>query len=89
MESLMMGVPVVSLECPSLPGRVSASILRAVDMESWVARDIAGYVRLGIGCARAQPRRLSVRTAIEQSVLADKSGVRVVEDIYKRLVALL
>ncbi|WP_109111272.1 hypothetical protein [Azospirillum sp. TSO35-2] len=64
-EALWMGVPVVTLAGDRPAGRLSASILRQVGLDEFVARDIGDYVDLAcivaadrdLGCLRADLRR--------------------------------
>lgn len=42
-----MGVPVLSLLGDSMPGRMSASFLRAMNLNDWIAESEDAFVKLG------------------------------------------
>jgi protein O-GlcNAc transferase len=63
-EALAMGAPVVTLYGGTIPGRVSASILRAIDLNEWVARSGDDYVRIALDAARDLPRLARVRAEL-------------------------
>lgn len=77
-EALWMGVPVLTLLGENMVGRWGASMLRAVDMSDWVARDAADYV------AKAQQHagdietlttlRAGLRARVAASPLCDEAG---------------
>jgi len=46
LEGLLMGVPMVTLRCPTIAGRLSASILTTLGLEDWVAETAGEYVAL-------------------------------------------
>ncbi len=69
-ESLLMGVPVVSMRTDTPAGRVSTSLLGAVGLGEFVASDPAGYVRLATDLARDAPRRASLRGNLRPRLLA-------------------
>ena len=54
LEALWMGVPVVTLMGTTMPGRITPSILTALDLRDWIAADEAGYI--AIAAARAADR---------------------------------
>jgi protein O-GlcNAc transferase len=74
-EALWMGVPVVTLAGTRHAGRVGASLLNAVGLESCVARTIDEYVALAAGLATGAapdvPRGEDLRRQMAQSALCD------------------
>ncbi len=61
-ESLLMGVPVISLTGDDHRSRVGASLLHSVGHPEWIARDEDEYVRIGVEIAR-HPQALSATRA--------------------------
>ncbi len=49
---LCMGVPVVTLQGPSIASRSGARLLAPMGMEDWIARDAEAYVRVAVEKAR-------------------------------------
>jgi len=88
-EALWMGVPVLSkLDRPPV-GRFGASILGALGMQDWVARDEADFVTLAEGWAgnldRLAALRADLRPRFEASALRDGPGlVRAMETGYRQ-----
>jgi predicted O-linked N-acetylglucosamine transferase (SPINDLY family) len=63
-DALWTGVPVVTLEGSTFPGRVAASLLKAVGLPALVTRSAADYEALAIGLARQPGRLAEVRAAL-------------------------
>jgi predicted O-linked N-acetylglucosamine transferase (SPINDLY family) len=57
-DALWSGVPVVTLEGSTFPGRVAASLLKAVGLPGLVTHSVADYEALAVGLAR-HPGRLA------------------------------
>ncbi|MDR3509089.1 MAG: tetratricopeptide repeat protein, partial [Caulobacteraceae bacterium] len=78
-ESLWLGVPVVSLADRPSVGRFGLSILHAADLEDWVAADLDAYVARAVAAACDIPAlaelRATLRTRMEASPLADGPGL--------------
>jgi predicted O-linked N-acetylglucosamine transferase (SPINDLY family) len=75
LESLWMGVPVVTMVGETFAGRHSASHLRAAGLADWVTPDTDAYVRRAIAAAADLPAlaalRASLRDRVEASPLRD------------------
>ncbi|HCI53427.1 MAG TPA: hypothetical protein DE312_08970 [Gallionella sp.] len=90
LEGLMMGVPVVTLNWPSLAGRISASIMTTLAMPDWIAGSEDEYVQLAIQKATDIPSlsvlRGQLRGRFMTSVIGDQAAyVRYVEREYRQL----
>ncbi len=90
LEGLAMGVPVVTLNWPTLTGRISASIMTTLGMTDWIAGSEDEYVTLAIQKA-ADIKSLSelrgkLRGRFMSSVIGDQAAyVRCVEREYRQL----
>jgi predicted O-linked N-acetylglucosamine transferase (SPINDLY family) len=89
MESMMMGVPIVSLRWPTIVGRLSASLLSCVGYADWIAESADDYVKLAVKKA-GDISLLSVRAQLRNDFLNSyignhKAYVKVVEDKYKKM----
>ncbi|MBG05089.1 MAG: acetylglucosamine transferase [Rhodospirillaceae bacterium] len=90
LETLWMGVPVVSLRGHTPASRIAASILTASGCEEWVQEDADGYFDCAITLA-SEPTRLaalrdSLRDQISSRPLANsKLYAREVEGHYRRM----
>jgi predicted O-linked N-acetylglucosamine transferase (SPINDLY family) len=73
-EALWMGVPVVTLEWNRPASRQSASILRAIGMESLVASDPRGYAERAIALARDPARRARLRSELRAMMRSSSIG---------------
>ncbi len=69
-ESLLMGVPVVSMEGRRHAGRVGLSLLTNAGMHDLVARTEEDYVRLALDLAKDAPRRAALRRDLRPRLLA-------------------
>ncbi|ADL55129.1 tetratricopeptide repeat protein [Gallionella capsiferriformans] len=90
LEGLLMGVPVVTLNWPSLAGRISASIMTTLAMPDWIAGSEEEYVQLAIQKATDIPSlsvlRGQLRGRFMTSVIGDQTAyVRYVEREYRQL----
>lgn len=86
----MMGVPVVTLRWPTVPGRLSASILGTLGLEEWIAETPQQYVEIALKNAQNLPSlaalRMRLRQMLTASVIGDNvSYVARVEEEYRRL----
>ena len=89
-EALWMGVPVLSMAGRPSVGRFGATILKAVGLGDWVARDEAEYQRLGETFARNRDDlrnlRAGLRARVAASSLCDEADfVRSVEAAYREM----
>jgi predicted O-linked N-acetylglucosamine transferase (SPINDLY family) len=90
LDSLWMGVPVVSLAGNSRLSRAGLSQLTNLGMPELVARSEAEYVRIAEGLARDLPRlsqiRSTLRRRMEASVLMDAPRfTRQIEQAYRKM----
>ena len=90
LEGLMMGVPMVTLNGPTLVGRLSASVLTTIGLTDWIAKNVDDYVELAAQKAKNLQElaelRQGLRTRFSQSILGDTSAyVAAVEREYRRL----
>jgi predicted O-linked N-acetylglucosamine transferase (SPINDLY family) len=89
-ESLVMGVPVVTLAGGSHAARVGASILRRIGHEDLVAETLEEYVSRAVALAsdpaRVKRIRRSLRSELMSSVLCDGTAfARQMEEAYRRM----
>ena len=90
LEALWMGVPVITLAGSTVPSRLSASILTALDMQDWIAHSDEEYVRKAVDAARdphhLAQTRAQLRTRMSQSILGDVQRYALsVETVYRSL----
>jgi predicted O-linked N-acetylglucosamine transferase (SPINDLY family) len=90
LEGLMMGVPVVTLRWPTIPGRVSASILTTLGLSDWIAETPQQYVEIATrkaGDLKALAElRQQLRPRFLSSIIGDTTAyARVVEQEYRKL----
>jgi predicted O-linked N-acetylglucosamine transferase (SPINDLY family) len=90
LDSLWMGVPVVTLAGPTVVSRGSLSILSNVGLRELVAKNKADYVTLAVALARDQARlrelRAGLRGRMEHSVLVDANRfARQMESAYRAI----
>jgi predicted O-linked N-acetylglucosamine transferase (SPINDLY family) len=86
-DSLMKGVPVISLKWPTIVGRLSASMLHSVGLDDWIAETKEDYIRIAVEkCADVQALddlRMTMRDRFNTSPLGDSVGYcREVEKLY-------
>ena len=88
LESLWMGVPVLTLQGDRVAGRQSASFLQVLDLQQFIAKTAEEYVRLALEI-RAQPEHLSsIRNTLRKCMQAsrlcsEQSFTRELEALYK------
>jgi len=68
-EALWMGVPVVTLSGSTHASRMGASILRASDLESFIARDEENYVETAARLAGDLPGLQNLREGLREKLL--------------------
>jgi tetratricopeptide (TPR) repeat protein len=73
-ESLWMGVPVVSLKGPAFYERLSHSILSNVGLPDLVADDEASFLRVALSLAADHGRRTELRRSLRDRVKASPLG---------------
>jgi protein O-GlcNAc transferase len=88
LESLWMGVPVVTMPGEGFATRHSLSHLSNLGLTQLVARDLSDYVRIAVELARDAKRladlRTSLRSRMEKSPLLDAPGyTRALEEAYR------
>jgi predicted O-linked N-acetylglucosamine transferase (SPINDLY family) len=89
-DALWAGVPVVTVLGGHFASRVSASLLKAADLESLITRDVDGYIRLATQMANTPPLLASVRSRLAgartRAVLFNTSrSVTNLEKAYERI----
>jgi predicted O-linked N-acetylglucosamine transferase (SPINDLY family) len=90
LEGLMMGIPMVALCWPTMAGRLSASIMTALDLPDWIAETQQQYIELATQKASdlqslASLRR-QLRSSFTSSVVGDHTAyARTVEQEYRQL----
>jgi predicted O-linked N-acetylglucosamine transferase (SPINDLY family) len=90
LEGLMMGVPVVTLRWPTLPGRLSASIVTTLGLADWIAETPEEYLSLAIQKSTdlnsLATLRGQLRGILTSSVLGDQNAyARAAEQEYRQL----
>jgi predicted O-linked N-acetylglucosamine transferase (SPINDLY family) len=90
-ESIMMGVPVLTLAGDNHRGRVGVSLLAAIGLaDAFVARDVDDYIARAVSFGRAPARladiRPQLRPMMKRSALTDEVGfTRTLERTYREL----
>lgn len=89
-ESLMMGVPVVTLSWPTMAGRVTASIMTCLGLQDWIANSAEEYVKLAVkkteDLKALAHLRGKLRNIYTSSVMGDPDAyARAVEHEYRAL----
>ncbi len=78
LESLAMGVPMVTLKWPTVSGRASASLLTALNMTDWIAATQDEYAEIAVSKARNLQElaavRLGLRARMDASVIGRKEA---------------
>jgi len=90
LEALMMGVPVITLRWPTVPGRLSSSILTAMQMTDWIAESQDDYIALAIEKADdlkdLTKTRQGLRARFQASPIGDGPAYcRAVEEHFRQL----
>ncbi len=73
-DALYMGVPVICLEGDRHASRVSASFMRRLGLDDWVARDEAEYVQIAAAKAADLTNLSTLRTSLRQRFLDSPLG---------------
>ena len=89
-EGLMMGVPVVTQIWPTMPGRVSASIMTSLGLPDWVAENSDQFVELAVKKASDLQALSGLRQQLRNILTSSEMGntasyVRTVEREYRTL----
>ena len=89
-EALWMGVPVVTLAGREHAGRVGASLLRQVGLESFIAETEQDYINIAVTAASNPHRnaelRQKLRSMVAASELCDRDGFAcTIEETYRTL----
>ncbi|HEY8097633.1 MAG TPA: tetratricopeptide repeat protein, partial [Methylobacter sp.] len=90
LEGLMMGVPIITLNWPTVAGKLSASIMTTMGLPDWIAKNQEHYVELATQKAHdfkslALLRR-QLRGIFTTSILGDQAAyARAVEQEYRQL----
>ncbi|MBV8031274.1 MAG: tetratricopeptide repeat protein, partial [Betaproteobacteria bacterium] len=74
LEALTMGVPIVTLAGRTMPSCLSASMLSAMDMREWIARNDDEYVRIAVDAAGNHARLAAVRRTLRQRLVQSPIG---------------
>jgi predicted O-linked N-acetylglucosamine transferase (SPINDLY family) len=87
-ESLVMGVPVVSLTGDDHRSRVGASLMNSVGHPEWVASDTDSYVRIAVDLASdptaLAAARAALRSQVQASALMDaRTFTAELEQVYR------
>jgi protein O-GlcNAc transferase len=88
LHTLWMGVPLVTLEGPTLVQRLGSRVLRVAGLDGWVADSIERYIAIAVELARAPQAlerwRSALRPQLAASALLDHTGVtRELEAAYR------
>ena len=73
-EALWMGVPVVALNGPTIPSRITPSMLTVLGMPEWIARSDEEYVRIAVQAARDLPGLARLRAELRSRLAASMLG---------------
>ncbi|MFY9314303.1 MAG: tetratricopeptide repeat protein [Burkholderiales bacterium] len=73
-EAIWMGVPVVALNGNTPTGRLSASILVALNMQSWVAHSESDYVRIAVEAANDLTQLRNLRRSLRNHAAGSEFG---------------
>lgn len=90
LHTLWMGVPLVSLEGPTLVQRLGSRVLRVTGLHDWVVDSVPSYIAKAAALAADGPGLVRARTELRQrlaaSPLLDHAGVtRELEAAYGRM----
>ena len=87
LESLWMGVPVITLVGPRTVERLTASFLTTLGLTDWIAQTPDDYVDIAARFAKDRPflsdLRMGLRKQMQDSILRSPQYVRCVEAAYK------
>ncbi|MBN9317523.1 MAG: tetratricopeptide repeat protein [Devosia sp.] len=73
-ESLLMGVPVVTLKGDRFISRVGASLMHTVGLDDWIAETVGDYVALAVKRAADLEQLAQVRTGLRTRLQASPLG---------------
>ena len=68
-EALWMGVPVLTLAGDSAFARQGTSLLRALDLEAWLADDVDDYVKKAVHLSRSRDQLAVVKAGLRERLL--------------------
>src|SRR5258706_16067563 len=90
LEALMMGCPVLTLRWPTIPGRLTASILTALGMTEWIAESQDDYVAQAVEYSNDLSKLAALRQGLRARFLASPIGdgpaySRAVEGHYREM----
>lgn len=89
LEGLMMAVPIIALKWPTIPGRVTPSILTCTGLADWVVESEDAYVAKAVEKAGDQAALVALRKTIRGKFLATVGDApayaRAVETEYRRM----
>ena len=90
LHTLWMGVPLVTLEGPTLVQRLGSRVLRVAGLHEWVADSVQCYVATAVALAADRARlaraRGELRARLQASPLLDHAGVtRDLEAAYRQM----
>jgi len=89
-ETLLMGVPVVTLSGGTPASRVSAAVLAAAGMSEWIAGDEDEYEQIALEMAEDPPHLARIRRDVRQRLLMSpvcdtRRYAKAVEAAYRRM----
>jgi predicted O-linked N-acetylglucosamine transferase (SPINDLY family) len=88
-DALYCGVPVLTIEGQSFAGRMASSLLRAINMDELIAKDLSDYINIAIKLAtseedyKAIKLNLSIKKRSKQ--FCSKDYVRSLESAYAKI----
>jgi predicted O-linked N-acetylglucosamine transferase (SPINDLY family) len=88
-DALYCGVPVLTIEGNSFAGRMASSLLRAIDIDGLIAKDLSDYINIAIKLAtseedfRAIKLSLSIKKRSKQ--FCSEEYVRSLESAYEKI----
>jgi predicted O-linked N-acetylglucosamine transferase (SPINDLY family) len=90
LESLMMGVPVITLRAATVAGKISASMMTALNLTDWIAETPDEYIKLAIQKTKdiqaLSTLRQQLRNRFTSSIIGNPVAyVRAVEKEYRQL----
>lgn len=68
-ETLIMGVPVITLRGDRYAGRMSASLIRAIGRDSWICGNQTEYVESAVGLAKNTDQIAEARQSLRGEIL--------------------
>lgn len=74
LEALHMGVPVIALRGNTIPNRISASILTAAGLPSWIAGDLDEYVAMAVDATRRRGELAALRAVLRHQLATSAVG---------------